>query len=215
MEEELGVDVNQSDEFGITPLMHACIVNSETIVRLLFDPNCMRKTSAVHISQITAKGASRGRRKRTAHQRVSATEGIFGGFLFGASNTSTPQLSSENAEERETSFSSMHNNSIVLNGDLDFKRTVSGGNLQKVFGSGDYEDANFLHFMIRPCAWENVSLLYAICEGVPAVVDMINPKNSGGGTPLMVARNLCQARMLDAMKKICKTADELEIEMAS
>lgn len=38
--EDLCVDVNVCDEYGISPLMHACIVNSEEIVRLLFDPHC-------------------------------------------------------------------------------------------------------------------------------------------------------------------------------
>lgn len=34
----LSTDCNVCDEHGLTPLMHACIVNSEDCIRLLFDP---------------------------------------------------------------------------------------------------------------------------------------------------------------------------------
>uniref|UniRef100_A0A183ERZ4 ANK_REP_REGION domain-containing protein n=1 Tax=Gongylonema pulchrum TaxID=637853 RepID=A0A183ERZ4_9BILA len=37
-EADLQTDVNKPDEFGITPLMHACMINSDKIVQLLFDP---------------------------------------------------------------------------------------------------------------------------------------------------------------------------------
>lgn len=65
-EKELGTDVNQADEFGITPLMHACIVNSEPIVRLLFNPKCFIKRSGDRsiVSQPPTSVPLYGHRKR-------------------------------------------------------------------------------------------------------------------------------------------------------
>lgn len=45
------VDINQADENGITPLMHACIINSEEIIRLLFNPEASKNAPKNVISQ--------------------------------------------------------------------------------------------------------------------------------------------------------------------
>ncbi|VDM39831.1 unnamed protein product [Toxocara canis] len=206
--------VRHADEFGITPLMHACIVNSEPIVRLLFDPSCTRKTIANEQDMSQTRKVLLGARYKRKTKRTNGIGGLFGGFGSALSNNVPSRSSSESVEEVETNASLGRNDVIKLNSDLDLKRSVCKGDQQKAFAADDFNDANFLHFMLRPCAWENVNLLNAISEGVPAVVEMINPANSRDETPLMTAKRLCQARMLSAMKKISK-ATNADIEMAT
>uniref|UniRef100_A0A9J2Q7J6 Poly [ADP-ribose] polymerase n=1 Tax=Ascaris lumbricoides TaxID=6252 RepID=A0A9J2Q7J6_ASCLU len=211
-EKELGTDVNQADEFGITPLMHACIVNSEPIVRLLFNPKCFIKRSGDRsiVSQPPTSVPLYGHRKRKAQPHT--TNSLFGGFVMNLPTAAPLQSTSDNVDDNSLSVYFESNDKIKLASELDIMRTVSGANQQNAFAGGDFSDANFLHFMIRPCAWENVDLLYAICEGVPAVVEMISAPNSRGETPLMTAKRMCQSRMLQAMKKLSKTTN-VEIEM--
>uniref|UniRef100_A0A915B5E4 Poly [ADP-ribose] polymerase n=1 Tax=Parascaris univalens TaxID=6257 RepID=A0A915B5E4_PARUN len=214
-EKELRTDVNQADEFGITPLMHACIVNSEPIVRLLFNPKCFDKRSGDRniVSQPSTSAPLYGRRKRKAQPHTTNTCGsLFGGFVMNLSAVAPLESTSDNVDDNSLNVCFENNDKIKLASELDILRTVSGANQQNAFASGDFSDANFLHFMIRPCAWENVDLLYAICEGVPAVVEMISAPNSRGETPLMTAKRMCQSRMLQAMKKLSKTTN-VEIEM--
>ncbi|VDK37486.1 unnamed protein product [Anisakis simplex] len=71
-----------------------------------------------------------------------------------------------------------------------------------------------MHFMLKPCAWENVDLLEAICNAVPSVVSMLNPTGSRSETPLMTARRLRQKRMVCTMQRLCR-ASNVPVEIVS
>uniref|UniRef100_A0A914S259 Uncharacterized protein n=1 Tax=Parascaris equorum TaxID=6256 RepID=A0A914S259_PAREQ len=88
--------------------MHACIVNSEPIVRLLFNPKCFDKRSGDRniVSQPSTSAPLYGRRKRKAQPHTTNTCGsLFGGFVMNLSAVAPLESTSDNVDDNSLNVS--------------------------------------------------------------------------------------------------------------
>uniref|UniRef100_A0A0N5AY30 Poly [ADP-ribose] polymerase n=1 Tax=Syphacia muris TaxID=451379 RepID=A0A0N5AY30_9BILA len=74
----LSTDCNVCDEHGLTPLMHACIVNSEDCIRLLFDPLWQCTSSETGMGD-QDKTLGNLRKRKSDNDGNNGMECLFGG----------------------------------------------------------------------------------------------------------------------------------------
>ncbi|VDN05648.1 unnamed protein product [Thelazia callipaeda] len=228
-ETDLKTDVNKADELGITPLMHACMVNSEEIILLLFNPDSLEQESIRQQKSIpNSSGTSvwllligkyfngcivRPKcvfNKNFLQTSLACTSVGIGGLFGGFGNYSDAIMHDDCVNDRQPLSRKRKIKEKEINPVRKFD-LQSSLNLFKqtnavIDGLANVGTRNFVHFMLEPCGWQNTDLLQAIGESNPEIKSLIKQSSSQdtNASPLHIARERHQIRMLETMKALCR-----------